>query len=109
MALRLAAFTHPLLRLGRIARAACAAKSHMPSDAAPLDSFDRQILAIYQCNTRLPGEQIGAQQIMGEAVGRRAAAEGASSTNSHTGRPEVPCAACQLEARHSHLGGATTG
>ena len=71
MALRPAAFTHPLLRLGRIARAAHAAKSHMPSDAASLDTFDRQILAIYQRNTRLPGEQIGAQVGLSAAAVQR--------------------------------------
>lgn len=43
----------------------------MPSDAALLDSFDRQILALYQRNTRLPGEQIGAQVGLSAAAVQR--------------------------------------
>lgn len=44
----------------------------MPSDAATaLDSFDRQILALYQRNTRLPGEQIGAQVGLSAAAVQR--------------------------------------
>lgn len=31
-----------------------------PSDAMPLDAFDRQILDLYQRDTRVPSEQIGA-------------------------------------------------
>jgi Lrp/AsnC family leucine-responsive transcriptional regulator len=37
----------------------------------PLDSLDRQILALYQRDTRLPGEQIGAQVGLSAAAVQR--------------------------------------
>lgn len=45
----------------------------MPSEttATSLDSFDRQILDLYQRNTRLPGEQIGAQVGLSAAAVQR--------------------------------------
>ncbi len=43
----------------------------MPVDATPLDSFDRQILALYQRDTRQPGEQIGAQVGLSAAAVQR--------------------------------------
>lgn len=43
----------------------------MPADDNALDSFDRQILAVYQRNTRLPGEQIGAQVGLSAAAVQR--------------------------------------
>ena len=67
----LAAFHAPYARLCRIVSAAPAANRPMPSDAALLDPFDRQILALYQRNTRLPGEQIGAQVGLSAAAVQR--------------------------------------
>ena len=43
----------------------------MPPIAALLDTFDRQILALYQRNTRLPSEQIGAQVGLSAAAVQR--------------------------------------
>lgn len=46
----------------------------MPSDTpfnASLDALDRQILALYQRNTRLPSEQIGAQVGLSAAAVQR--------------------------------------
>ena len=37
----------------------------------PLDAFDRQILALYQCDTRVPSEQIGTQVGLSAAAVQR--------------------------------------
>lgn len=59
-----------MVRLGRIVTAALAANRPMTLDEA-LDSFDRQILALYQRNTRLPSAQIGAQVGLSAAAVQR--------------------------------------